>query len=74
MPVGYRYPVNKWCYIAMIQQLDGWSLERLYKTLLDVHFRIRGGEWYESVEEVQKGLATYLHTYNPTGRHSAQRV
>lgn len=40
-------------------------IERLHKTLLDEFFRIAGRtKWYESVEEMQKDLDTYLIHYN----------
>jgi transposase InsO family protein/transposase-like protein len=48
-------------------------VERLHRTLLDEHFRIKGRQkWYESVEEMQKDLDEYLVAYNtqrpPQGR------
>ena len=45
-------------------------VERLHKTLLDEHFRVQGRmKWYESVEEMQKDLDVYLHTYNHKRPH-----
>jgi transposase InsO family protein len=40
-------------------------VERLHKTLLDEHFRIHGRiKFYESLEETQSDLDSYLHIYN----------
>ena len=45
-------------------------VERLHRTLLDEHFRIKGREkWYESVAEMQKDLDGYLHHYNHERTH-----
>jgi transposase InsO family protein len=42
-------------------QLEGIE----HRTLLDEHFRIQGRiRFYESLEEMQTGLDTYLHVYN----------
>ncbi len=44
-------------------------IERLHRTLLDEHFRIKGRTtWYESVEQMQTDLDSYLEHYN-TQRH-----
>ncbi len=41
-------------------------IERLHRTLLDEHFRIKGRTtWYESVEQMQTDLDSYLEHYNP---------
>ena len=48
-------------------------VERLHRTLLDEHFRIKGREkWYESVEEMQKDLDAYLHHYNHERSHQGR--
>lgn len=40
-------------------------IERLHRTLLDEHFRIKGRRtWYESVEQMQTDLDSYLQHYN----------
>lgn len=45
-------------------------VERLHRTLLDEHFRIKGREkWYESVEEMQQDLDEYLRHYNRERTH-----
>src|SRR5262249_44148086 len=48
-------------------------VERLHRTLLDEHFRVEGRRtWFETVEEMQAVLDTYLESYNqrrpPPGR------
>lgn len=48
-------------------------VERLHRTLLDEHFRIKGREkWYESVGEMQKDLDAYLHHYNHERTHQGR--
>jgi len=48
-------------------------VERLHRTLLDEHFRIKGREkWYESVEEMQKDLDAYLTAYNHERTHQGR--
>lgn len=48
-------------------------VERLHRTLLDEHFRIQGRTvWYESVEEMQKSLDTYLQHYNRERPHQGR--
>ena len=42
------------------QRLYRW----LHRTLLDEHFRIKGTTWYESVEQMQTDLDSYLDHYN----------
>ena len=55
-------------------QSNGY-VERLHKTLLDEHFRIQGRtKWYESVEEMQKDLDAYLHTYNHKRPHQGRNM
>ena len=48
-------------------------VERLHRTLLDEHFRIKGRlKWYESVEEMQKDLDEYLLVYNTKRPHQGR--
>lgn len=48
-------------------------VERLHRTLLDEHFRIAGRTtWYESVEQMQGDLDTYLHHYNHERPHQGR--
>lgn len=48
-------------------------VERLHRTLLDEHFRVQGRQvWYESVEEMQKSLDTYLQHYNKERPHQGR--
>lgn len=50
-------------------------VERLHRTLLDEHFRIQGRQkWYESIEEMQKDLNTYLHHYNHERPHQGRNM
>lgn len=50
-------------------------VERLHRTLLDEHFRIMGRKkWYESVEEMQKDLDTYLVYYNTKRPHQGRNM
>ena len=45
-------------------QTNGF-VERLHRTILDEHFRIEGRKtWYESIDQMQQGLDTYLVQYN----------
>ena len=45
-------------------------IERFHRTLLDEHLRVKGRTtWYESVEEIQTDLDTYLATYNRNRPH-----
>ena len=40
-------------------------IERLHRTLLDEHFRIKGRTtWYETVEQMQTDLESYFDHYN----------
>ena len=48
-------------------------VERLRRTLLDEHFRIKGRQkWYESVDEMQKDLNEYLVVYNTRRPHQGR--
>lgn len=48
-------------------------VERLHRTLLDEHFRIKGRQnWYEAVEERQKDLEEYLIVYNTKRPHQGR--
>lgn len=50
-------------------------IERLHRTLLDEHFRIQGRQkWYETVEEMQKDLDTYLNHYNRKRTHQGRNM
>jgi len=50
-------------------------VERLHRTLLDEHFRVQGRKtWYESVEQMQKDLDTYLHHYNRERTHQGRNM
>jgi transposase InsO family protein len=50
-------------------------VERLHRTLLDEHFRIKGRQkWYESVEEMQKDLEAYLLFYNTKRPHQGRNL
>lgn len=50
-------------------------VERLHRTLLDEHFRIQGRKnWYESLEQMQKDLDTYLHHYNRERAHQGRNM
>jgi len=48
-------------------------VERLHRTLLDEHFRIMGRtKWYESLDEMQQDLETYLKHYNYERTHQGR--
>jgi len=50
-------------------------VERLHRTLLDEHFRIMGRtKWYESLDEMQADLETYLKTYNYNRPHQGRNM
>lgn len=50
-------------------------VERLHKTLLDEHFRIKGRiKFYESLEEMQVDLDDYLKTYNQDRAHQGRNM
>jgi transposase InsO family protein len=53
-------------------QSNGY-VERLHRTLLDEHFRIKGREkWYESLEEMQADLDVFLEQYNNKRPHQGR--
>jgi len=48
-------------------------IERLHRTLLDEHFRIKGREkWYEALEEMQSDLDVYFQHYNAKRPHQGR--
>lgn len=50
-------------------------VERLHKTLLDEHFRLKGRQkWYESVLEMQKDLDDFLKKYNYERPHQGRNM
>ena len=50
-------------------------VERLHRTLLDEHFRVAGrSKWYESVDEMQKDLESYLKQYNHERPHQGRNM
>ncbi len=50
-------------------------IERLHRTLLDEHFRIKGRTtWYESVEQMQTDLDSYLEHYNTQRPHQSRMM
>ena len=50
-------------------------VERLHQTLLNEHFRVMGRKkFYESVDEMQKDLETYLVTYNTKRPHQGRNM
>ena len=50
-------------------------IERLHRTLLDEHFRIKGRtKWYESIEEMQRDLDEYLLQYNQKRPHQGRNM
>ena len=50
-------------------------IERFHRTLLEEHLRIQGRTtWYESVEEMQKDLDSYLETYNTRRPHRGRGI
>lgn len=45
-------------------------VEHLHRTLLDEHFRIEGRRiWFETINEIQAILDTYLDSYNNCRPH-----
>jgi transposase InsO family protein len=55
-------------------QTNGF-VERMNRTLLDEHFRIKGREqWYESAEEIQRDLDAFLEFYNLKRSHQGYRL
>jgi len=50
-------------------------VERMNRTLLDEHFRIKGREkWYESVEDIQADLDVFIEFYNLKRSHQGYRL
>ena len=50
-------------------------VERMNRTLLDEHFRIKGREkWYESVDEIQADLDVFIEFYNLKRSHQGYRL
>ena len=50
-------------------------VERLHKTLLDEHFRIKGREkFYEGINEMQEDLEEYLKYYNEKRAHQGRNM
>jgi transposase InsO family protein len=50
-------------------------VERLHRTLLDEHFRIKGRQkWYESLDEMQADLNDYLRQYNHERTHQGRNM
>ncbi|GAB3125269.1 IS481 family transposase [Novispirillum itersonii] len=48
-------------------------VERLHRTLLDEHFRVEGRKtWFETVDEMQTALDTYLIHYNQRRPHQGR--
>jgi transposase InsO family protein len=46
---------------------------RLHRTLLDEHFRVEGRRtWFETIEEMQGVLDTYLEGYNQRRPHQGR--
>jgi len=50
-------------------------VERLHRTLLDEHFRIKGREkYYESISEMQEDLDKFLNYYNNERTHQGRNM
>lgn len=50
-------------------------VERLHRTLLDEHFRVMGRKkFYDSINEMQKDLETWLKTYNNSRPHQGRNM
>lgn len=50
-------------------------VERMNRTLLDEHFRIKGREnWYESADQIQADLNEFLAFYNLKRTHQDYRL
>lgn len=50
-------------------------IERLHRTLLDEHFRIKGRtKWYENVDQMQADLDVYLAHYNTKRPHQGRNI
>jgi len=56
------------------QQSNGF-VERMHRTLLDEHFRIKGREkFYEAISEMQEDLEVYLKYYNEERIHQEKNM
>jgi len=63
------------CYVSKRRPESNGFVERLHRTLLDEHFRIQGRKtWYESVEQMQKDLDSYLNHYNRERTHQGRNM
>ena len=50
-------------------------VERLHRTLLDEHFRLKGRQkWYETLKEMQKDLDVFLSFYNTKRPHQGRNM
>ena len=50
-------------------------VERLHRTLLDEHFRVKGRQkWYECLNEMQQDLEIYLKHYNYDRAHQGRNM
>jgi hypothetical protein len=50
-------------------------VERLHWTLLDEHFRVEGRKtWFETIEEMQIVLGTYIVGYNTRCPHQGRGI
>ena len=50
-------------------------VECLHRTLLDKHFRVMGRKkWYETIDEMQKGLEAFLLHYNTKRPHQGRNM
>lgn len=50
-------------------------VERMNRTLLDEHFRVKGREkWYTAIEEIQADLDVFLLHYNTRRTHQGYRL
>lgn len=48
-------------------------VERLHRTLLDEHFRVEGRRtWFETIDEMQVSLDSYLQTYSTKRPHQGR--
>ena len=48
-------------------------VERLHRTLLDEHFRVEGRRtWFETIEEMQAVLDSYMERYNQRRPHQGR--
>ena len=50
-------------------------VERMHRTLLDEHFRVKGRtKWYESIDEMQADLDAFLAEYNTKRPHQGRNM